>query len=626
MKNLGQVTENQDIARKQDIPTNTSDLTNDSGFITGVKTLKTDNTTSQSISAGEALNGSGTINLHRIAKTGDFSHIQNRYDAYISWGGNVAGGASPVDVAINSTLNPNRLAFMDADDISIEYSTDGGNTWVDYGVSDENKIKFVSGLGTQNYFCGGTGSNSATNYQIRVTITPTIGRLYFRMRKIHIYLSENGCTGNKVTVSGKYFGSDTFKGLATYNVAGWSGWNTISMTAPVGGLGTSQTTNIQSLRFTFYYTGKQNAYPNAQLSISQLLIFGEAIWSSTNNMQKNGTIYSYDYAQNVSFPANLTINKTKLINNASSGINVNLPTQAGTLALTNQIPTVNNGTLTIQKNGTTVKTFTANQSSNVTANITVPTKTSDLTNDSGFITSADLPSGGGVTSVVGQTGDVTVGQIKSAMLSISGGFAIGDGAVSGGGVAIGENASSINGGGIALGKNTDADNGSIAIGYNAKCFYADSVQIGTGTNYTQDSLQFKDYQLVNANGYVPVARNSIAQTTYSNLTSNNTVTVLFTGTVSSGNISISGGKALKDYRMIFILGTNASNNGTEWLTFYGWQFAYMVSVGSSYINSVKICSSDNFGFWNVSLASLSSTTTITTLGTNMKIYRILGVD
>ena len=49
------------------------------------------------------------------------------------------------------------------------------------------------------------------------------------------------------------------------------------------------------------------------------------------------------------------------------------------------IPTVNNATLTIQKNGTTVKTFTANSSSNVTANITVPTKTSDLTNDSGFV-------------------------------------------------------------------------------------------------------------------------------------------------------------------------------------------------------------------------------------------------
>jgi hypothetical protein len=50
------------------------------------------------------------------------------------------------------------------------------------------------------------------------------------------------------------------------------------------------------------------------------------------------------------------------------------------------IPTIHDGTLTIQKNGTKVATFTANQSGNTTANITVPTKTSELTNDSKFIT------------------------------------------------------------------------------------------------------------------------------------------------------------------------------------------------------------------------------------------------
>ena len=50
-------------------------------------------------------------------------------------------------------------------------------------------------------------------------------------------------------------------------------------------------------------------------------------------------------------------------------------------------PSVGNGTLTIQKNGSNVATFTANQGGNTTANITVPTKTSQLTNDSSFITS-----------------------------------------------------------------------------------------------------------------------------------------------------------------------------------------------------------------------------------------------
>lgn len=42
------------------------------------------------------------------------------------------------------------------------------------------------------------------------------------------------------------------------------------------------------------------------------------------------------------------------------------------------IPTVGNGTLTIQKNGTNVQTFTANQSGNVTANITTPTNAADV--------------------------------------------------------------------------------------------------------------------------------------------------------------------------------------------------------------------------------------------------------
>lgn len=75
-------------------------------------------------------------------------------------------------------------------------------------------------------------------------------------------------------------------------------------------------------------------------------------------------------------------------------------------------PTVGNATLTIQKNGTTVKTFTANASSNVTANITVPTKTSELTNNSGFLTSST-----GVTSVNGAHGAVTGIQTTSNLVT-----------------------------------------------------------------------------------------------------------------------------------------------------------------------------------------------------------------
>lgn len=58
------------------------------------------------------------------------------------------------------------------------------------------------------------------------------------------------------------------------------------------------------------------------------------------------------------------------------------------------IPTVNDGTLTIQRNGNTVASFTANSSANKTANISVPTATSQLVNDSGYTTNT-----GTITSV-----------------------------------------------------------------------------------------------------------------------------------------------------------------------------------------------------------------------------------
>lgn len=98
-------------------------------------------------------------------------------------------------------------------------------------------------------------------------------------------------------------------------------------------------------------------------------------------IQRNGTNIE-------SFTLNQANNET---------INILVPTD--TADLTNSvgfitsasIPTVNNSTITIQKNGTAVGNFTLNQATGTAINLIVPTKTSDLTNDSGFITSNDLP-------------------------------------------------------------------------------------------------------------------------------------------------------------------------------------------------------------------------------------------
>ena len=99
---------------------------------------------------------------------------------------------------------------------------------------------------------------------------------------------------------------------------------------------------------------------------------------ATLTIQKNGSTVQ-------TFTANSSTNKTA---------NIEVPTKTSDLQndsgfITNA--SVGNGTITIQKNGSTVDTFTANQSSNKTVNIMVPTKTSDITNDSGFITLSDVP-------------------------------------------------------------------------------------------------------------------------------------------------------------------------------------------------------------------------------------------
>ena len=86
----------------------------------------------------------------------------------------------------------------------------------------------------------------------------------------------------------------------------------------------------------------------------------------------------------------------------------------------------NNGTLTIQKNGTKVQTFTANQSTNATANITVPVKVSELTNDSGFttnkgtVTSVSVKMNGASKGTVTSSGTIDLGTVITSHQDISG--------------------------------------------------------------------------------------------------------------------------------------------------------------------------------------------------------------
>ena len=150
----------------------------------------------------------------------------------------------------------------------------------------------------------------------------------------------------------------------------------------------------------YYYDGTNWVKLSDNIDLSGLATKSEAAGSlSVSNAtltlkNVNGGTLSTVTVDNVANATNAT-NATKATKDASGNVITSTYATVASLAtvatsgsyndLTNKptIPTVNNGTLTVQKNGTNVATFTANQSTASTANIEVPTKLSELTDDLG---------------------------------------------------------------------------------------------------------------------------------------------------------------------------------------------------------------------------------------------------
>ena len=97
----------------------------------------------------------------------------------------------------------------------------------------------------------------------------------------------------------------------------------------------------------------------------------------------------------------------------------------GALPADTVIPTVNDATLTIRRNGVDVGSFTANSANDVNIDINVPTDKSDIglgNVDNVKQYSATNPPPYPVTSVNGQTGDVTINEVPSVTTSDNGKF------------------------------------------------------------------------------------------------------------------------------------------------------------------------------------------------------------
>ena len=315
-------------------------------------------------------------------------------DAYVTWGGKgIVNDITPDDMGCTDEFGHNKLAYLPASCINVAYSTDGGSSWTDYGATDAEKVKMVTtsgpgfGVGKNTE---ATSSNIA-NLKLRIRLAcgtvEGVGKIYTAAKKVLFNVNAQGAA-SKVhmryrTIANYKAGTETWTDISTeYTVGGGSGWNSIPFAYTFGGNMSTQTGQIGEFEFVFSCTSL-GTWGGKKLVVYDIRMIGATNWTMPSEMARAGHLYTVDEGQNATFPANVSV--TGSLKHGS--YTYTLPNKTGTVAMTSDLPTVNNATLTIQKNGTNVQTFTANQSTNATANITVPTKTSELTNNSGFLTS-----------------------------------------------------------------------------------------------------------------------------------------------------------------------------------------------------------------------------------------------
>lgn len=226
-------------------------------------------------------------------------------EAALVWGGkNFSGSYGCIDAAMIDDLGANRFAFLKAAGLTIEYSTDGGTTWIDYEASDTAK-RGIFGAGQSFYLGKATAkANNTVNNQLKITIATSAAGIYTVLNKIAIYMSTSGNTVQvKIEKALESTPTTFITHLDWTPISGWSGWNILNFSG-ITTYGNTAASQYGRIVLTFKQTAINSNYPSA--SISRILGFGGMGWTVPSNLARNGHLYSYDNSQNATFPAQIT--------------------------------------------------------------------------------------------------------------------------------------------------------------------------------------------------------------------------------------------------------------------------------------------------------------------------------
>lgn len=217
----------------------------------------------------------------------------------------VVGTVSPVSAALIGAIGSNKFELCDPAGVKVEYSTDGGDTWEDYGCNDPNKIQLLSESLGANLTIGKVWDRYATvNDRLRVTVTANDCNVYTMLKSILLNVSTNGSRKCTVTIEQSRIGApDDFAVISTNNLDGWTGWNEIPLEKSFGGAQT-QVNQTNSIRLTFQ-AGQPptSGASKGNLALLNLLFIGITTWRVNSNIARFGHLYKYDYAGNAVFPA-----------------------------------------------------------------------------------------------------------------------------------------------------------------------------------------------------------------------------------------------------------------------------------------------------------------------------------
>lgn len=349
------------------VPTKTSDLTNDSDFVTSSGTVAKANqlTTARTISISGGVTGTATS----FSGAADIS-IPVTYvrDAYTIWGGkDLVSDISPDDAGCIDEFGHNKLAFLPAECIEVKYSTDGGTTWTDYGLTDAQKVAMVTttgpgvGAGKSATITADNIANMRGRVRIACGTMAKSGKIYTALKKILINFSTNGATNTKIkmrrrTIANYLSGTETWEDLGTHNIGGWSGWNSYAYSGNFGGNMTSQTGQPGQIEFEFWGETFNSSY-GSRCSLVDIRFIGTTNWTTPSELARAGHLYTMDTSQNATFPAN--VNVTGSLGHGS--YTYTLPNKNGTVAMTSDVKTYTAGTgINIDANNVISATAVAN--------------------------------------------------------------------------------------------------------------------------------------------------------------------------------------------------------------------------------------------------------------------------